>query len=38
MQTYLNQHKVLFDKITNMIQDLTINQHEHDFHYHQQAN
>jgi len=29
MQTYLNQRKVLFKKTTNMIQNPTVNQHEH---------
>ena len=29
MQTYLNQRKVLFKKTTNMIQDPTVNQHQH---------
>ena len=29
MQTFLNQRKVLFRKTTNMIQDPTVNQHEH---------
>jgi len=29
MQTYVNQRKVLFKKTTNMIQDPTVNQHEH---------
>jgi len=29
MQMYLNQRKVLFKKTTNMIQDPTVNQHEH---------
>jgi len=29
MQTYLNQQKVLFEKTTNMIQDPTVNQHQH---------
>jgi len=30
MQTYLNQRKVLFKKnLINMIQDPTVNQHEH---------
>jgi len=29
MQTHLNQRKVLFKKSTNMIQDPTVNQHEH---------
>jgi len=39
MQMYLNQRKVLFKKTTNMIQDPTVNQHEHMiFRYHQQAN
>jgi len=41
MQTYLNQRKVLFKKIKDMIQDPTVNHHEHtvyDFPYHQQAN
>jgi len=26
---YLNQRKVLFKKTTNMIQDPTVNQHQH---------
>jgi len=38
MQKYLNQRKVLFKKTTNMIQDPTVNPHEHDFRYHQRAN
>jgi len=29
MQTYLNQRIVVFKKNTNMIQDPTVNQHEH---------
>ena len=29
MQMYLNQRKALFKKTTNMIQDPTVNQHEH---------
>jgi len=29
MQTYLNQRKVLFKKTANIIQDPTVNQHEH---------
>jgi len=29
MQTYLHQRKVLFEKITNMIQEPTSNQHQH---------
>jgi len=37
MQTYLNR-EVLFKKTTNMIQDPTVNQHQHDLHYHQKAN
>ena len=29
MQTYLNQRKVLFKKNANVIQDPTVNQHQH---------
>jgi len=29
MQTYLNQRDVLFKKTTNIIQDSTVNQHQH---------
>jgi len=29
MQTYLNQREVLFKKKNNMIQDPTVNQHQH---------
>ena len=29
MQTYLNQRKVLFKTTRNMIQDPTVNQHQH---------
>jgi len=29
MQTYLNQREVLFQNTTNMIQDPTVNQHQH---------
>jgi len=29
MQTHLNQRKVLFKKTPNMIQDPTVNQHQH---------
>jgi len=29
MQTYLNQREVLFKNATNMIQDPTVNQHQH---------
>ena len=29
MQTYLNQREVLFKKATHMIQDLTVNHHQH---------
>jgi len=29
MQTYLNQRELLFEKTTNMIQDPTVNQHQH---------
>jgi len=29
MQTYLNQQEVLFEKTTNMVQDPTVNQHQH---------
>jgi len=29
MQTYLNQRKVLFKKTTNVIEDPTVNQHQH---------
>jgi len=29
MQAYLNQREVLFQKTPNMIQDPTVNQHQH---------
>ena len=29
MQTYLNQQEVLLKKTTNMVQDPTVNQHQH---------
>ena len=29
MQTYLNQREVLFKNTTNMVQDPTVNQHQH---------